>query len=163
MESACDFKHAINTFTPDALGEGNDKTGGSKLENVSRSSTALLAVGRGSHQVRRMIGNGSRKRVAKRWSRRMGLLGRRRSRNGCRTCWAMSVAMRFPRSCTTRHAACSLACPRCMCQGPDRSRGSPQSRTGNCRAESLFAGSFVRALGCHMTLCGNKNKKHIHS
>ena len=129
MESVGACRHAIKTFTPEALGEGNANAGGAKARK-SRFE--------GSQQVRRMTGHGSRKRGTKRWSRSMGLIGHRFLRKGCRACWMTSAATHSPRSCIQRHVAYSMTLRRCMCRGADRSRGLPQSRT------PAVAGSRIR-------------------
>ena len=99
-----------------------------RKRTASRFSTALLVLERGSQQVRRMIGHGSRTRGTRRWSISMAQSGGRCLRVGCRACWRTNLVTHSPSSCMTRHVASSAAWRRYRYPGADRESRTPQSR-----------------------------------
>ena len=72
MESVRASRHAIKTYTLEALGACGHNAGGAKVKKIaSMCSTVLPALRWASQQARRMIGHGLRKPGTKKWSPNM--------------------------------------------------------------------------------------------
>ena len=109
LENICACRHAIESFTPTALGEGKANAGGPKDKQNRFEVLGRLAG--------KIIGRGSRTRGTRRWSHSMAPSMGRFLQSGCNRCWKTSVVINafskfvYDETCRVFHNTAALQVP----------------------------------------------------